>query len=198
MAIEDNNPERRNLVITSLGFILYYLGGGEVVDGVLSIQAVNLKFHNSFVLAITPWVMLLWFLWRYWQDHRGRAFDQFRKDAYSYVPHEFLTEYISLTTGLKPGEKDFYINPSFNLRKNEWGVTFKRIHKTIYKEDGITPNTFEQGKTEFIPFKGSKCFWYKFKLYTKAFFEKPGFTSLLSPYLFFFTAILIPFYQTYN
>ena len=35
MPIADNNAERRTLFLTSVGFILYYLGGGHIKDEVI-------------------------------------------------------------------------------------------------------------------------------------------------------------------
>lgn len=74
MAIHDSDPERRNLVVTSLAFIVYYLAGGYITDNNVRMQIVNITFDNKAVLAVFVWVMLLWFAWRYWQTHKLKSY----------------------------------------------------------------------------------------------------------------------------
>lgn len=70
MPLHDASPERRTLVITSLGFVAYYFGGGAV-DDELRLQVVSVAFSNIIVIASMAWVMLFWFMLRFSQTHRG-------------------------------------------------------------------------------------------------------------------------------
>ena len=69
MAISDTSPERRNLTILSLGFIIFYLAGGKVTDETVRIMVINLSFDKPHILANFAWVILLWFCLRFWQKH---------------------------------------------------------------------------------------------------------------------------------
>ena len=67
MAIEDKNPERRNLVLLSAAIIAFYVG--ECVlqkHGEITLPFFKLTFTNPNGLAVIVWLMLLWFMWRYY------------------------------------------------------------------------------------------------------------------------------------
>lgn len=76
MAIQDSNPERRNLVVTALAFILYYAGGGTLSDYAVRVTVVNLTFARPDVLAAAAWAMLIWFGLRYWQSSRYKFWSE--------------------------------------------------------------------------------------------------------------------------
>lgn len=73
MAVEDSQPERRNLVITSLSIIVFYLAGGQFTDNTVNLQVVNIRFEKTEVLAGFVWLMLLWFAFRYKQRNVGHS-----------------------------------------------------------------------------------------------------------------------------
>lgn len=61
MPMQDSDPERRNLVLTSLSFIVFYLAGGHITENILKLQIVNISFKNTYVLIVTAWIMIVWF-----------------------------------------------------------------------------------------------------------------------------------------
>lgn len=69
------SASRRNLVLISMGFILFSLGSASlgIEDGKakLDILAGTITFDNPEVLVIFSWVMFGWFWLRFWQfsDH---------------------------------------------------------------------------------------------------------------------------------
>lgn len=69
------NASRRNLVLISIGFILFSLGSASLgIEGEkakLVILAGTITFDNPKVLVIFSWVMFGWFWLRFWQfsDH---------------------------------------------------------------------------------------------------------------------------------
>lgn len=63
--IDDSHPERRNLSATSLAFIVFYVGGGNFVDGDVTLAVINAHFSNTYLLAAIAWVILFWFAFRY-------------------------------------------------------------------------------------------------------------------------------------
>ena len=79
MAISDNNPERRNLTLLSIAIIVFYLAGGYFVGDEIKLIIINVGFHNSDVLGYLVWVMLAWFLFKYWLTSRGAAGELLRR-----------------------------------------------------------------------------------------------------------------------
>lgn len=65
MPYSDNNPERRNLTFLSIAIIVYYLAGGQFLDGKVNLMLINAKFNDPSMLMWIVWVMLCWFLFRY-------------------------------------------------------------------------------------------------------------------------------------
>lgn len=67
---------RRNLVVISMGFILFALGDATLskVDGESSaVLAVKIKFSNPDILIKFAWMMFGWFLLRFWQFSKHKA-----------------------------------------------------------------------------------------------------------------------------
>lgn len=84
MAIYDSNPERRNLVITSLCFVIYYMADGQFDDtNNIKLHVINVSFNNTEFLRYFALFMLFWFLFRYWQASRGTFKNNFKKELES-------------------------------------------------------------------------------------------------------------------
>lgn len=62
---------RRNFVITSSAFIIYYAGDGQIDGNILRLPMLNISFHQPQVLHYLAYVILLWTAYRFWQLHRG-------------------------------------------------------------------------------------------------------------------------------
>lgn len=71
MAISDNNPDRRNLVLLSISIIIFILAGGVVADDNIRLQVINVHFTKPIVLEYFVWIMLIWFTYRYWLGNKG-------------------------------------------------------------------------------------------------------------------------------
>ncbi len=80
MPVSDSNPERRNLTVLSLLIIVFYLAGGYFIDNEIRLRIVNIGFHNIEVLGYVVWVMLAWFLFRYWLTSKGTAGELLRHE----------------------------------------------------------------------------------------------------------------------
>lgn len=95
MAIEDSNPSRRNLVVTSLAFVAYYYAGGYFKNHELTLEVVNLSFTDYWVLGFFAWGLLIWFAYRYWVEHRGELFAAFQSDVQNeIIAQEILLDYV--------------------------------------------------------------------------------------------------------
>ena len=65
MPYSDSNPERRNLIVLSLGIIIFYLAEGQMIDDEVKFKLINIEFKDIDILVCFVWGMLFWFLFRY-------------------------------------------------------------------------------------------------------------------------------------
>jgi hypothetical protein len=65
MDYSDNSPERRNLTLTSVAFILFYIGDGELKGHSLALPMINVEFNNLIALKAAALLALLWFAYQY-------------------------------------------------------------------------------------------------------------------------------------
>ena len=63
MPYSESDPDRRNLVLTSVIIILYYLAGGYLMNDIIKFPLIDLKFHNEWVLGVFVWVKVLGIGW---------------------------------------------------------------------------------------------------------------------------------------
>lgn len=80
MAFQDSNPERRNLSITSLAFIIFFFAGGRFEESKVTLSVINANFERPLILAVIAWLALFWFIYRYWLVHSGDFSSNFAKE----------------------------------------------------------------------------------------------------------------------
>lgn len=66
MEYQDSHPERKNLVVISIGIIIFFFTDGKVIDKTIKIQAINVEFSDSNKIIYFIWLALIWALYRYW------------------------------------------------------------------------------------------------------------------------------------
>ena len=71
MPIQDSEAERRNLIVTSLCFIAYNLGGGNFTSNEVRLQVINVSFTDPIFLGFLAWMGLFWFAYRFGHDRRA-------------------------------------------------------------------------------------------------------------------------------
>ena len=71
------SASRRNLVVLSMGFILFSLGGATLGDGTgkttIAFLAGSITFNKPNILVYFAWVMFGWFLLRFWQFSKHKS-----------------------------------------------------------------------------------------------------------------------------
>ncbi len=127
MPISDNNPERRNLVITSFAFVIYYLGGGRLVDGVLSIQAISITFEKTYVIGIIAWILLIWFFLRYKQIHGSCFQHELFEEIKSEKENKFLVLYLKHLTKMPFRNPEGFVVHEIVPRKGSWTAQISMI-----------------------------------------------------------------------
>ena len=149
MAIQDSDPERRNLVITSLSFIVFYLAGGHIPENTLKLQIVNITFNNTHVLIITAWLMLAWFAIRYWQTHKGLMTNEIVKDTCSLLENKALINFVERVSGKKYRVENGFVIKLIQKHFGIWSIAYATIGNAQYNKKGKLYK-FSEGNVERI------------------------------------------------
>lgn len=198
MIIHDNNPERRNLMVASLAFIVYFFAGGSLADNVVRIQIVNIKFSHPDLLTVFAWLMLFWFAYRYWLVHSGNFRSDLGAELQRCSTRKFAREYIEKITGeLAPEdpEEGWHIQ-TLNLS----GYTivanlFYATNVTRDEKDGITRSWSDSGSTknkvpQQVKLTGFTGRITSMRLFAECFAFQPSFSSYVVPYILFVVAVI--------
>ncbi len=189
MTIAVPDAERRNLVLTSLSFILFYLADGSVVGDTLRIQVVNISFGKPEVLGCFAWIMLAWFLFRFWQKFQRKV-------------RETCTSAIDMNRGrpivkkyciskLKGQYSEIKVAVVASADFDSGTSTYKyqlEIHEGVTNEAEPKSFTRPQGRTHFIDLKGASGFFVKYWCFFRATIYDNGFVDYLFPYVLFAVA----------
>jgi len=197
MAIQDSDAERRNLMLSSIGFILYFSAGGHFVNDQVKIQVVNLAFGKPELLAIFAWLMLFWFLLRYWQTHKTKASSAVSNDIEQVLftdLRKLIILYVTNRTKLSYEESNGYILGRVEIKLLKWTIHYSlvdRFEKNT-EDNTYSYHTIQEEELRLNWFFG--VFIIVIALFL-ACFKNTGFTSYIVPYILFLTAVSIPALQ---
>lgn len=106
MAYQDSNPERRNLIVTSIALSAYCYAGGSIAEPSIRLQFINATFSLPGVLALIGWLVLFWFIYRYWLAHNGDFSKSFREEFHNITGKQYLTNFMNQCIGQSPIQDD--------------------------------------------------------------------------------------------
>ena len=190
MPYADNSPERRNLVVCSLGFILYYLGGGKLKDNTLQLPVVNIEFTNHEFLAGFAWVMLLWFFIRYWQKYKNELTTVINKEVAIEKVNFILIWYLEKILNKPYAYKDGFIIRHLSFSKNGWIAEVEFIEGGHKSDNG----QWEAYTTRIVPnqiLSGYRGLAVKLVIMAVITIKNRGIGSYFMPYLVFGFAVAI-------
>jgi hypothetical protein len=81
VAIEDDNPIRKNLTILSTAIVVFYLSEGSFKNNEMTLELINFQFGDVEFLRSFVWLMLIWFLFRYLLEIKGGAVGEYLDEA---------------------------------------------------------------------------------------------------------------------
>lgn len=190
MALQDSNPERRNLTVVSICIILFYLAEGEFIDSAVRLQVVNITFMKPEVLAYFTWCLLLWFCFRYWVVHQGSWRQAFTNEITCMEDINFIYyKYLKKRFELSDDYSHSYFEDRHWVKMSNQGVT-KLVFQHIYKKEGtegqlsevLEATTFMDKLVVFI------CG-------VVTFFRRPSLSGYFIPYLLFAWAVFLGVYN---
>ena len=199
MAIEDNDPERRNLVVTATAFIAYYYGGGHFSDNTVTLEVVNVNFFNPGFLAAMAWAGLLWFMYRYWVTHAGIFRRHFAKEFGTLVTKTYVQRYVARRTQTQfVADKDEGLHVSALLWFH-WRVWVTYINSASnvmrHPETKQIQSYSGEGRKGEISFNDFRGWFVALRATGACFFRYPSFSGYVIPYLLFTFAAVGPIYR---
>lgn len=75
MAIQDNCPERRNVIVMSMAAITYFVADGSF-NGGIKLPIFSLELHNPLAAVIIFWCVYSWVVFRYYLQFANEPFDK--------------------------------------------------------------------------------------------------------------------------
>jgi len=190
MAIHDSDPERRNLVVLSIGFILFKLGRGKIDGTHLKLAMVNIEFSKPEIIITAAWLMLFWFLLRYWQTHKFSVFDSLKENAKKEFPYKFLVKYVEKRIDKPYNSDEFgFSNPRFDNQVN-WKLKYTTYQATKKDSSGM-PRSFSNASDNILDLSGPAFQLIRAWAYFYSAFSQPAFSSNAAPYLLFILAVLL-------
>jgi len=216
--MQDNNAERRNLVVTSYAFIAISVGDATLTKGVVSLNLINVEFQNINHLVLLIWLTLIWFLYRYWLTHKGIFIKTLKDELRGYHTDPIVRGYFKTRMGAEPlpvikltphgDEKGYYLEGihAQSLLKGlslVWrGVSSVRRDKlgSIEVTSTATLNDEHQqprkrGKLVLNDLRG-RCL--TLRLIIRSFCKEESFSAYLVPYLLFMVAVIVALPRTIN
>jgi hypothetical protein len=191
MPISDNVPERRNLVVTSIAFITFFLGDGQITNGELTLQAISITFKNTKVLIYLAWIMLLWFYIRYKQIHGGMLKTTIRHEAKSETKNPLLIAYLKRKTGMPYHDEEGFGVSKIEVENGKWNVYLKHFIGEERGENGQWKHYHFKDTNETINFSWAWAGIIRFSIYVKMAIKKPGIGSWLLPQFLFYVAVIM-------
>lgn len=185
MAIQDSNPERRNLTVLALSIIVFYLAEGSFTDDKVRLQLINATFDKPEILVVLVWLMLGWFCLRYWQTSQGDWRSPWAIEMRSSTPSLFVHSYLVSRFDLP--KDDFKGSPHENrhdvsMDNNGARVGFRHC---FYKNGSHTISEIPACE---LHYKDNALIFFC-SLYM--FFRKPTLSAHFSPYILTVVAVFL-------
>lgn len=192
MALSDNNPERRNLNLTSLSIIIFYLAEGNFIDSSIKLQVVNISFSKPYVLCGILWAMLFWFALRYWQTHKGEFSRSYLEDIKTQKRSKPVINYVKSRTGKEFQETGGFVPNEIERRQDSLVIRIGDVQGGYKNSDGVFTN-YRSNNYETVEITGFTGAILHIHLFLKLSLFKPNVGNYLMPYLLFFVAVFLGF-----
>lgn len=194
MPLQDSDPERRNFLVASILFIIYFYGGGKVVGDQVKLPLVNLEFENMVFLAVFAWVALFWFAYRYQITHAKSFRSAFMRELHDFTSVKFIIEALAadLNIPMALDDKDGLYMHGFCYGKHSIVVHCKYAESLSRDPTTRQPQGY-QGLTDEpkeFPLTGFKGRLLSAKLLGYCAIKRPAFSSFAVPWLLFIFAIV--------
>lgn len=198
--------QRRNLVTLSAGLIVFILAEGHFksAGGVL---AFPVRFDNPSIIYYVLWVLLLYFLWRYWLFGGKSAYDRTRSEMLKWLKQDaFYHKKV-----LRKYREDIENEAAKNIHvpendTGEFSMATPEIEEIDKKKHRLRARfpieaKYKGSKSNFILPRDLKFFsfawWYVIKNFVKSAYHTGAFSDYVLPYLLCDIAAIMGAYSAY-
>ena len=196
MAIQDSDPERRNLVVASLAFITFFFAGGSFPESSIRLQVINADFSKPEILSYIAWCTFCWFIYRYWLTHRGDFVLGFSSDFNEWRNKYYITNYVNnhFNQEMHPNES----SQEYHAAGMGWSggsvmitCNFANISRDINGKLRSTGSIRGKSakKTEYIKLTNLKGWILAARATGSCILTKPSFSNYVVPYILAIIAI---------
>lgn len=191
MPISDSNPERRNLTLASIAFILFFSAGGTLSDDNVRLVVVNATFTKPYVISVFCWALLLWFAIRFWQKNHLSFFSSMNEEVmHGDVPISIASTALeSAKKQIEGANKEDHKNKPASVARVD--IDTKGGVGVVVEYKNSTATVVHQ---EYVKIIGLKGLYYKFRLMLHYAVNGNAFSEELLPYLLFLGAVSSPFW----
>ena len=137
MEIQDSLPERRNLVIISLAFIIYFYAGGQFTGEEVKLIMINAKFTKPWVLELIVWLGFVYCIWRYWLVTKGKFSHNFRVDLNDFRYSSIILRHIESRCPVRINNKASYNYSIQNINFKRWLLSADILYNRQYKNTDL-------------------------------------------------------------
>ena len=190
MPLSDNNPERRNLLISSLGFVVFFAGEGKLIDEQLRIQVISISFENTVVIAVFAWIMLFWFFLRYKQTCSGELNKAIFQEVKSEIQNKVLIWYLQKTTKKPYRDEDGFVVHEIVPRQKRWTAQIALVQGGKRSDEGVWVE-FKKIQSETFNINSAWFGIVKLSLLLSLSIRKPGIGSWFVPIALFYLACFL-------
>lgn len=176
----NSTTERKNLVILSWSIILFTLTEGNIEGNKITLPLINIEFSNMENLLYLVWIMLCWFLLRFWQTHKMIFLNKTVEYIQANYDEKFIDSYIENELNIK-------IDPNGN---NITDVSYK-YKNIIWFNQKDEMSTFGESEHQTIQMSGVDFQLFNLKNHLKAYLYSDAITVYFMPYIFAFFAIYL-------
>ena len=184
--MEDSNPERRNLIVTSLAITVFIVAGGHF-NGEVQLQVINAKFYRQSALVWFVWLAFIWFWYRYWLKNRTEFSKKFNEEIKRFLNDDRLVEIIkeSLLSEAAVQQVIAKRNPKASIRPSIRSVTAFKLRPKFDVSYMLHLNGADIGGTNYqtVEVKSPRFIWNVVLLHLKTFLLEESFTDYIIPHV---------------
>lgn len=194
MAIQDSDPERRNLMVTAIAFIAYFYAGGSFPETSVKLQVINANFSRPGILGFIVWAAFVWFIYRYWQTHSGIFSKEFVGEFSRWQTKSYIKKYASVKVGqdlVTDQDEGYHVNGiSWKNKRVEINCVYaKNIGRDEEGRIQSYSQVMKEKKNDVIPMSGFKGWWFAIRATAECILKYPSFSSYVVPYILSVIAI---------
>ena len=181
----DSGAIRRNLMVTSIGFIIYAIGDGKISSKIS--LPIGIELGDPTVLGCGAWIALVWFYWRFWLYSKNENTNHRFLDNY----HRYLEEEHGDGIAIKAASRQVEENTAAQRIKTHSGGTaitggLFNWHYTIFLTSVLSGKEVDRVITE----KSHEQMFFKAWTLLRFCTANSSFGDYLIPHLFFIAALL--------